>query len=77
MTREQFEHPIRASGAVLGVTELLVIGRQAVHGSMTAPLPVEATRSVEVDVAVRGDVEGRLAVRRTVSSARRSCGAGW
>ena len=34
MTREQFEHAIRAAGAVLGVTELLVIGSQAVHGSM-------------------------------------------
>lgn len=61
MTREQFEHAIRAAGAVLGVTELLVIGSQAVHGSMTGPLPIEAARSVEVDVAVRGDVEGRLA----------------
>jgi hypothetical protein len=61
MTREQFEHAIRAAGAVLGVTELLVIGSQAVHGSMTGALPVEATRSVEVDVAVRGDVEGQLA----------------
>ena len=38
-----------------------MIGSQAVHGSMTGPLPIEATRSVEVDVAVRGDAEGRLA----------------
>jgi hypothetical protein len=60
MTREQFEHAIRAAGAVLGVTELLVIGSQAVHGSMAGPLPIEAARSVEVDVAVRGDAEGRL-----------------
>ena len=61
MTREQFEHAIRAAGAVLGVSELLVIGSQAVHGSMTGELPIEAARSVEVDVAVRGDVDGRLA----------------
>lgn len=61
MTREQFEHAICAAGAVFGVTELLVIGSQAVHGSMTGPLPIEAARSVEVDVAVRGDVDGRLA----------------
>ncbi len=61
MTRGQFEHAIRAAGAVLGVTELLVIGSQAVHGSMTGPLPIEAARSVEVDVAVRGDADGRLA----------------
>ncbi len=61
MTRGQFEHAIRAAGAVLGVTELLVIGSQALHGSMTGPLPIEAARSVEVDVAVRGDADGRLA----------------
>lgn len=61
MTRDQFEHAVCAAGAVLGVTELLVIGSQAVHGSMTGPLPIEATRSVEVDVAVRGDADGRLA----------------
>ena len=48
-------------GAVLGVTELLLIGSQAVHGSMAGALPIEATRSVKVDVAARGDVEGRLA----------------
>jgi hypothetical protein len=46
--------------AVLGVTELPVIGSQAVHGSMSGPLSIEAARSVDVDVAVRGDVEGRL-----------------
>ena len=61
MTREQFEHAIRAAGAVLSVSEVLVIGSQAVHGSLDGALPVEATRSVEVDVAVRGDTDGRLA----------------
>ena len=61
MTRAQFEHAVRAAGAVLGVSELLVIGSQAVHGTMTGTLPVEASRSVEVDLAVRGDVDGRLA----------------
>ena len=61
MTRAQFEHAIRAAGAVLGVSELLVIGSQAVHGSISGELPIEAARSLEVDVAVRGDIEGRLA----------------
>ncbi len=61
MTREQFEHAIRAAGAVLGVSEVLVIGSQAVHGSMSGALPIEATRSVEVDVAVRDDLDGRMA----------------
>jgi hypothetical protein len=61
VTREQFEHAILAAGAVLGVTELLVIDSQSVHGSMSGRLPIEATRSVEVDVAVRGDVDGKFA----------------
>jgi hypothetical protein len=61
MTREQFEHTIRAAGAVLGVSELLVIGSQAVHGSMSDLIPIEAARSVEVDVAVRGDIDGKSA----------------
>lgn len=61
MTREQFEHIIRAAGAVLGVAEVLVIGSQAIHGSMDGNLPTEASRSVEVDVAVRGDRDGKLA----------------
>ena len=61
MTRDQFAHAIRAAGAVLGVSEVLVIGSQAVHGSMSGELPIEAARSVEVDVAVLGDVDGRMA----------------
>lgn len=61
MTREQFEHAIRAAGAVLGVSELLVIGSQAVHASLSGVLPIEAARSVEVDVAVRGDIDGKFA----------------
>jgi hypothetical protein len=61
MKREEFEHAIRAAGAVLGVDEVLVIGSQALHASIHGVLPDEAARSVEVDVAVRGDEEGRMA----------------
>ncbi len=61
MTRTQFEHAIRAAGGVLGVSDLLVIGSQAVHGSLPDDLPAEAMRSIEVDVAVRGDRNGALA----------------
>ena len=39
MTRDGFEHAIRAAGAVLGVDEVLVIGSQAVHASLDEPLP--------------------------------------
>ena len=61
MTRDQFEHAVRAAGAVLGVSEVLVIGSQAIHGSLEGELPQEALRSVEVDVVPRGDEDGRLA----------------
>ncbi len=62
MRREEFEHAIRAAGAVLDVRELLVIGSQALHASVAGELPPEASRSVEVDVAaLRDDVEGRMA----------------
>ena len=62
MKREEFEHAIRAAGAVLGVREVLVIGSQALHGSVAGELPPEASRSVEVDVAaIGGDAEGRMA----------------
>ena len=61
MNREQFEHTVRAAGAVLGISEVLVIGSQALHASMSSALPDEASRSVEVDVAVFEDAEGRKA----------------
>lgn len=61
MTRSEFEHAIRAAGAVLDTDELLVIGSQALHGSLDDPLPPEAARSVEVDIAVPGDEDGTRA----------------
>jgi hypothetical protein len=61
VTRTQFEHAIRAAGGVLDVDEVIVIGSQALHASMATDLPREATRSVEVDVAVADDVDGRMA----------------
>jgi hypothetical protein len=61
LRREEFEHAVRAAGAVLGVNELIVIGSQALHGSLAGDFPDAAARSVEVDVAVPGDSDGRLA----------------
>ena len=56
MKRAEFEHAIRAAGSVIGMNEVLVIGSQALHASVVGELPVEATRSVEVDVAaLQGD----------------------
>jgi hypothetical protein len=60
--RAEFEHAIRAAGAVLGVREVLVLGSQALHASVAGDLPPEASRSVEVDIAaLHGDPEGRMA----------------
>ena len=61
MKREEFEHAIRAVGSILGTNEVLVIGTQALHGSVSANLPEAAQRSVEVDVAVFGDRDGSKA----------------
>lgn len=61
MRRDQFEHAIRAAGSVLGVREVLVIGSQALHASVSGELPEEASRSIEVDVALEGDPDGRMA----------------
>jgi hypothetical protein len=59
--RAEFEHAVRAAAAVLGVEELLVIGSQALHGSVEGDLPEEALRSVEVDLAALEDPEGKKA----------------
>jgi hypothetical protein len=61
MTREQFEHAVRAAAAVLDVREVLVIGSQAIHGSVRDPLPHEALRSIEVDVSALDDPDGSRA----------------
>ena len=68
MTREQFEHAIRAAGAILEVSELLVIGSQAVHES--APLDLHVVQSPELrarlaevpalDDAIRAAVAARI-----------------
>lgn len=56
MKRTQFEHTIRAAGAILGVDTVLVIGSQAIHASYNGVLP-EAERSIEVDIAFLDDVD--------------------
>lgn len=54
MNRQQFEHTIRAAGAILGENELLVIGSQAIHASIDFRLE-EAERSIEADVSSLSD----------------------
>ena len=60
MNRRQFEHAVRAAGAILGVDEVLVIGSQAIHGSVNEQIP-EAERSIEVDISAVEDDDGSRA----------------
>lgn len=60
MKREQFEHTIRAAGAILGHNEVLVIGSQAIHASIDYQLP-EAERSIEADISSLEDEDGTMA----------------
>lgn len=61
MNREAFDHAVRAAGAILGENELLVIGSQALHASISADLPVEAARSTEADIAALDESSQRKA----------------
>ena len=60
MNRRQFEHAVRAAGAILGTDEVLVIGGQAIHGSVDDPI-LEAARSIEVDISAVEDPDGSMA----------------
>lgn len=61
MKRSEFEHAIRAAGSILGTTELIVIGSQAIHATVSADLPEEAQRSIEVDIVAFDDPDGQKA----------------
>lgn len=60
MKRNEFEHTIRAAGAILGVDRVLVIGSQAIHASVDFEFP-EAHRSIETDIAALDDKDGSKA----------------
>ncbi len=60
MKRAEFEHTVRAAGAILGVNQVLVIGSQAIHAATEKIFP-EAQRSVETDIAVLEDDDGSKA----------------
>jgi hypothetical protein len=47
--REQFEHVIAAAAEIAGEEEIVVIGSQAIHGSLSAP-PEAVLASLEADV---------------------------
>lgn len=58
MRRDQLEHAIRTACQIIGRSEVIVMGSQAILGTYTeAQLPAEATMSLEVDVLPIGDDE--------------------
>jgi hypothetical protein len=62
MRRDQLEHAIRAACQIAGLTEVIIVGSQAILGTYTDDqLPFYATRSVEVDVLPITDDTGEIA----------------
>jgi hypothetical protein len=62
MRREQLEHVLRAAAQVAGTQDIIVLGSQAILGSVADDeLPEEATRSIEVDLAFPADPDGSQA----------------
>lgn len=60
MRRDQLEHIVRAAGAILDESEVIVIGSQSILGSVAeALLPRAATRSVEADIVPLDDEDER------------------
>jgi hypothetical protein len=56
MKREQLEHVLRAAAQVADARDIIVLGSQAILGSVADDeLPLEATRSIEVDLAFVDD----------------------
>lgn len=50
MTREQLEHIIRASAAIISSDEVVIIGSQSILGAVPLPPSPVLTRSIEADV---------------------------
>ncbi|WP_422737428.1 DUF6036 family nucleotidyltransferase [Micromonospora sp. WMMD729] len=62
MRREQLEHVLRSACQIVGDPDVLVIGSQSVLGAIPeSRLPLEATASMEVDVAFFDDPDDRKA----------------
>lgn len=58
MRRDQLEHLIRAAGAILAEADVIVVGSQAILGSVEDDrLPPAATRSVEADLVPVDDAD--------------------
>lgn len=59
--RDQLEHLIRAAGAILGETEVIIIGSQSILGKHPTQIPTEAAFSVEADILPLDDPSGAKA----------------
>ena len=56
MRRDQLEHAIRAACQIIGRSEVIVVGSQAILGTYDeSRLPPEATMSIEVDILPMAD----------------------
>ncbi len=60
MKRDQFEHVLRAAGAIVDRSEILVLGSQAIHAHLDGEIPPASERSMEADLGLLGD-DGRFA----------------
>lgn len=64
MNLDQLEHVLRAASTIVDETDVLVIGSQAVLGSIPVDqLPLEATTSIEADLAFFDDPDDEKADR--------------
>ena len=63
MKRDELEHVIRASGNLLHEDAVVIVGSQAILGSVPDDLPKEVTLSAEVDVMAIDDPTGEKALR--------------
>jgi hypothetical protein len=69
MRRDQLEHAIRTACQIAGLTEVIIVGSQAILGTYTEDqLPFYATRSVEGWPVRRPRRGGSLARQRSRAS---------
>ena len=61
MRRDQLEHAIRTACQISGLTEVIIVGSQAIFGTyIEEQLPFYATRSAEIDVLPTADHAGEI-----------------
>lgn len=62
MRRDQLEHAIRTACQITGLTEVIIVGSQAILGTFAEDeLPFYATRSLEIDVLPIASDDGEIA----------------